>query len=95
MFYITFNIRDPRISALEAAALGIPIIVTSEGCAKEYFGRIDTYYDGKKGDVKELSDLISKVFINQNSGLVNFDQIKNFSWDKCVDNQILIYEELM
>ena len=94
-FILPSTLETPGLAALEAAALGIPIIVTSEGCAKEYFGRIDTYYDGKKGDVKELSDLITKVFINQTSGLVNFDQIKNFSWDKCVDNQILIYEELM
>ena len=94
-FILPSTLETPGLAALEAAALGIPIIVTSEGCAKEYFGRIDTYYDGKKGDVKELSDLINEVFINPNLGSVNLDQIKKFSWDKCVDNQILVYEELM
>ncbi len=94
-FLLPSTLETPGLAALEAAALGIPIIVTSEGCAKEYFGTIDTYYDGKKGDVKELADLISKVFINPALGSVNLDQIKKFSWDKCVDNQILVYKELI
>ena len=94
-FILPSTLETPGLAALEAAALGIPIIVTSEGCAKEYFGSIDTYYDGKKGDIKELSNLISKVFINPNLGSVKLDQIQKFTWDKCVDNQILVYEELM
>ena len=76
-------------------SLGIPIIVTSEGCAKEYFGNIDTKYDGKRGDVKELSNLIKRVFLNQTSGIVKFDQIKKFSWDKCIEKQIDVYEEFI
>tara|TARA_B100000963_G_scaffold113592_1_gene98887 strand:- start:3921 stop:4898 length:978 start_codon:yes stop_codon:yes gene_type:complete len=93
-FALASTLETPGLAALEAAALGIPIIITSEGCAKEYFGNIDTYYDGKKGNIKELSDLINKVFINQTSGFVKLNQIKKFSWDKCIDNQIHIYEEL-
>ena len=94
-FVLASKLETPGLAALEAAALGIPIIITSEGCTKEYFGGINTYYDGKKGDVKELSDLIKRVFINQTLGIVKFDQIKDFSWDKCVQNQIDIYEELI
>ncbi len=94
-FVLASKLETPGLAALEAAALGIPIIITSEGCTKEYFGSINTYYDGKKGDVKELSDLIKRVFINQTLGIVKFDQIKDFSWDKCVQNQIDIYEELI
>ena len=94
-FVLASTLETPGLAALEAAALGVPIIVTSEGCAKEYFGSIDTYYDGKKGNVKELSDLISKVFIDPTLGIVNTDQINIFSWDKCIDKQILIYEELI
>lgn len=94
-FVLPSTLETPGLAALEAAALGIPIIITSEGCAKEYFGKIDTYYDGKKGNVKELANLIDNVFINPALGYVNFDQIKQFSWDKCITNQIHIYEELM
>ena len=94
-FALPSTLETPGLAALEAAALGIPIIITSEGCAKEYFGKIDTYYDGKKGNVKELANLIDNVFINPALGYVNFDQIKQFSWDKCITNQIHIYEELM
>ena len=94
-FVLPSKLETPGLAALEAAALGIPIIVTSEGCAKEYFGNIDTYYDGKRGDVKELSNLIKRVFLNQTSGIVKFDQIKKFSWDKCIEKQIDVYEEFI
>ena len=87
--------ETPGLAALEAAALGIPIIVTSEGCAKEYFGEIESYYDGKRGEVKELSDLISKIFLNPRIGTVKFNDIQKFSWNKCIDNQIDAYEELI
>ena len=94
-FVLPSKLETPGLAALEAAALGIPIIVTSEGCAKEYFGDIDTYYDGKRGDMKELSNLIKRVFLNQTSGIVKFDQIKKFSWDKCIEKQIDVYEEFI
>ena len=94
-FVLPSTLETPGLAALEAASLGIPIIVTSEGCAKEYFGGIDSYYDGKSGDVKELSDLITKVFLNPTLGSVNFNQIKKFTWNNCIENQILVYEELM
>ena len=94
-FVLPSTLETPGLAALEAAALGIPIIVTSEGCAKEYFGGIDTYYDGKSGDVKELSELITKVFVHPMLGSVNFNQIKKFTWSKCIENQILVYEELI
>jgi len=94
-FVLPSTLETPGLAALEAAALGIPIIVTSEGCAKEYFGGIDSYYDGKIGDVKKLSDLINKVFLNPMLGSVNFNQIKKFTWSECIKNQILVYEELI
>lgn len=94
-FVLPSTLETPGLAALEAAALGIPIIVTSEGCAKEYFGNIESYYDGKRGEVKELSELISKVFLNPKLGTVKLNDIKEFSWNKCIENQILAYEELI
>ena len=94
-FVLPSTLETPGLAALEAAALGVPIIVTSEGCAKEYFGGIDSYYDGKIGDVKELSNLITKVFRNPILGTVKINQIEKFTWSNCIDDQILVYEELM
>ena len=94
-FVLASTLETPGLAALEAAALGVPIIVTSEGCAKEYFGGIDSYYDGKIGDVKELSNLITKVFRNPILGTVKINQIEKFTWSNCIDDQILVYEELM
>lgn len=94
-FVLPSTLETPGLAALEAAALGIPIIVTSEGCAKEYFGGIESYYNGKRGNVKELSDLISKVCLNPTLGTVNLNDIQKYSWNNCIDNQILAYEELI
>ncbi len=94
-FVLPSTLETPGLAALEAAALGIPIIITSEGCSEEYFGNIDTYYDGKKGNLKDLANLICKVFLDPTMGSVDYEQINNFSWDKCIDNQILVYEELI
>lgn len=94
-FILPSTLETPGLAALEAAALGIPIIVTSEGSSKEYFGEIKTYYDGKKGDILELAELINNLFINPQIGNVKFDQIKKFTWDNCVNKQIDIYKELI
>lgn len=94
-FVLPSTLETPGLAALEAAALGIPIIITSEGCSKEYFGDIKTYFDGKKGNVEELAELINNLFSDPNIGKVKFDQINKFSWGKCVENQISLYEDLL
>ena len=94
-FILPSTLETPGLAALEAAALGIPIIVTSEGSSKEYFGEIKTYYDGKKGNIKELAELINNLFLNPLIGQVKFKQIKKFTWDNCVNKQIDIYKELL
>ena len=94
-FILPSTLETPGLAALEAAALGIPIIVTKEGCSSEYFGDIQTYYDGKKGNIDELAELIDNIFINPSIGKVAFNQINKFSWDKCVENQIALYKNLL
>ena len=94
-FILPSTLETPGLAALEAAALGIPIIVTSEGSSKEYFGEIKTYYNGKKGNIMELAELINNLFQNPFIGKVKFEQIKKFSWDNCVNKQIDIYKELL
>ena len=94
-FILPSTLETPGLAALEAAALGIPIIVTSEGSSKEYFGDIKTYYDGKKGNVIELAELINNLFVSPLIGKVKFNQIKKFTRDNCINKQIDIYKELL
>lgn len=92
-FVLPSTLETPGLAALEAAALGTPIIVTKEGSAQEYFGDISTYYDGKKANVEILAELIKKTFKNPDSGIVSENQIKKFTWEKCARSQLNMYEE--
>ncbi|MAV63873.1 MAG: hypothetical protein CMG00_01625 [Candidatus Marinimicrobia bacterium] len=94
-FVLPSTLETPGLAALEAAALKTPLIITKEGSAEEYFGDIKTYYDGKKGDVQELSSLLKKILNNPSDGIVSKNQIKKFTWERCSNSQINIYEELI
>ena len=45
--FTTSKLETPGLAALEAAALGVPLIITSSS-PREYFGQIDTYYNGNQ-----------------------------------------------
>jgi len=94
-FVLPSTLETPGLAALEAAALNIPLIITKEGSAKEYFGDVKTYYDGKKGDVKELSFLLKNILNDPSGGIVSKNQIEKFTWERCSNSQINIYEELI
>lgn len=45
LFILPSLLETPGLAALEAAAQGAPIVITSEGSTKEYFGATATYVD--------------------------------------------------
>ena len=94
-FVLPSKLETPGLAALEAAALGVPLIVTDEGSPKEYFGQIGSYYNGKVGNTDDLCDLIDCVIKTPQLGIVDLDQIKQFTWSKCAEEQINIYKELL
>ena len=94
-FVLPSKLETPGLAALEAAALGVPLIVTDEGSPREYFGQIQSYYNGKDGNTDDLCDLINCVIKTPKLGIVKLDQIKKFTWSKCAEEQINIYKELL
>ncbi|QJT09807.1 glycosyltransferase family 4 protein [Oceanidesulfovibrio marinus] len=44
-FILATRLETPGLAALEAAAQGVPLCITSEGCAEEYFGEHPHYVD--------------------------------------------------
>jgi len=45
VFVLPSTLETPGLADLEAAALGAKIVVTQEGCTREYFGDAVTYVD--------------------------------------------------
>tara|TARA_Y200000002_G_C22630533_1_gene642291 strand:- start:87 stop:1067 length:981 start_codon:yes stop_codon:yes gene_type:complete len=94
-FILPSTLETPGLAALEAAAFGLPIIVTKEGSAKEYFGDIKTYFDGKKADISELCELINLINKSPEKGIVKEDIISQYNWNKIAEDQINIYKKLI
>ena len=94
-FILPSTLETPGLAALEAVAFGLPIIVTKEGSAKEYFGNIETYYDGKKADVSELCELINLLNELPKKGIVKEEIIHQYKWTKVALDQIDIYKSLI
>lgn len=94
-FVLPSKLETPGLAALEAAAYGLPLIITSEGSALEYFGDLKTYYDGDQSDIDKLCDILEYVVNNPSNGIVDEEQIKKFTWDNCALRQIEIYKNLL
>lgn len=43
LFVLPSFLETPGIASLEAASQGAPLVITSEGCTREYFGDLATY----------------------------------------------------
>ena len=94
-FVLPSTLETPGLAALEAAALNIPLVVTHEGYSKEYFGGIETYYDGFKANLNELCEIIKYALEKPEKAIVDFDLIKELTWDNVVLNQIEVYKDLI
>lgn len=85
--------ETPGIAALEAASQGSKIVITTEGCTKEYFKGYATYVspwspeDIEKGIQRELS-------LNRNDDLEKY-VIENYTWDKTADDIVLGYNRIL
>lgn len=94
--------ETPGISALEAAAQGAEIVITSEGCAKEYFGDHAFYVEPLEVDsIAYGLILASKRFKDRTSedrGSIDLRQIDficdTYTWDKTAEDIIAGYNKI-
>lgn len=82
---------------LEAMVCGCPVLASSSGSVKEIAGDAALLFDPSN-----IEDLINKLeLLLHDSSLRNsmvergFQRAKLFSWDRCVNNHIEFYNELM
>lgn len=79
-FALPSLLETPGLAALEAAAAGTPLVITSEGCTEEYFGP-DAFYVNPKC-VQDIADKLSTAVAapNRHDRLKN--HVRQFTWDR-------------
>jgi len=86
VFALPSTLETPGLAALEAQALGKPLIVTSEGCTREYFSSAATYVSAL--NVAELVNALSSKLRASSKQSVN---TKPLSWRQVAEKLAHLY----
>ncbi len=81
-------LETPGLAALEAAAMGVPLILTSEGSTKEYFGYHSSYVNPSV-----IDSIISAVNVLLDGGGV-VGKYNPKSWDSVIPSLIDVYKKV-
>lgn len=82
-FVLPSLLETPGLAALEAAAVGAPLVITKEGCTEEYFGPNALYVNPSS-----VEDIVEKIRMAISSdvqrGMLKA-KVKDFTWDKVAE----------
>ncbi|MGB3621801.1 glycosyltransferase [Ketobacter sp. MCCC 1A13808] len=77
VFALPSLLETPGLAALEAAACGANIVITQEGCTREYFGDMALYVDPKNVD-----DIALKLGLSMKRSTPGAaESVLRYSWD--------------
>ncbi|PLZ01727.1 hypothetical protein CY652_13640 [Burkholderia sp. WAC0059] len=93
VFALPSTLETPGLAALEAFACGAPVVVTGEGCAREYFGEGALYVD--HDDIEGIRMAIMQGISRRRSLLATLVADANFTWDRCVEQLVEVYRGLL
>jgi glycosyltransferase involved in cell wall biosynthesis len=93
LFALPSTLETPGLAALEASAVGAKILITAEGCAREYFGEGATYV--KHDDVKDIARGISIALSQPQTLLPTLVTRSNFTWSRVVYSLAGIYRNIV
>ncbi len=80
VFALPSLLETPGLAALEAAAVGAPLVITKEGCTEEYFGS-DAFYVNPNS----VDDIVEKLLMALKSPPKTDElkgRVRQFSWDR-------------
>lgn len=89
LFALPSTLETPGLAALEAAACGAKILITSEGSTKEYFGEGAVYV--APNNVDDISQGISKALRQNKSYLSSLIVRANFTWKNTTTSLANLY----
>ncbi|MFM0662211.1 glycosyltransferase family 4 protein [Paraburkholderia sediminicola] len=98
LFCLPSTLETPGLAALEAAAQGTPLLVTSEGSTREYFGDYATYVN--PNDSQDIAQHIAQALLKTGAGHDRASQRaasalgKEFSWATTTARLAQIYNTL-
>lgn len=99
LFCLPSTLETPGLAALEAAAQGTPLLVTSEGSTREYFGGYATYVN--PNDSHDIAQHIAQALLKTGAGHDRASQRaasalgKEFSWATTTARLAEIYNTLV
>ncbi len=84
--------ETPGIAALEAASQGAKIVITSEGCAEEYFGKEAIYVDYRS--IESICKGLSEGIAATKNPELPAKVVSEYSWDVTAEEIVTGYRRL-
>ncbi|GAA6140489.1 glycosyltransferase [Hydrogenophaga sp. 5NK40-0174] len=94
LFCLPSTLETPGLAALEAAVQGSPLVITSEGSTREYFGDNAVYVSPEDAaDIaKGMAQSMGATAMNRET--LADELMKRFAWTSVVKKLINIYDKL-
>jgi len=97
IYVIPSFIEGFGLIGIEAMACGTPVVSSNTSSLPEVLGNAAEYFDPK--DKNQMAEKMYQVISNKNKkqDLINkgFEQIKKYSWQKCAEKTLQIYNSLL
>lgn len=81
------------LPGLEAMSYGLPVAASNSSCLPEIYGQAAVYFDPK--NLEDMAEKIEKVLFDENLRqeliIMGFEQIKKYSWRKCAEQTLAVY----
>jgi glycosyltransferase involved in cell wall biosynthesis len=83
------------LPALEALACGLAVVVSGMGASPEVVGRVGVLVDPRDldGAAREILAVLARPR-TENDVAARVEQARRFSWDRCVERTLAVYEAL-
>lgn len=92
VFCLPSVLETPGLAALEAAAAGAKLVVTSEGSAREYFADDALYVDSD--DVEGIANAINRAASTPSSAALRNRVNAHFTWQNVVPALVRLYRRV-